>query len=143
MRFSRHLTVLAFSGIGVPTLLALLAGCGLETSFPRASGGHGTVQFADESNFAEFVLQAQGPVLVDFYAGWCRPCRIQAPILDDFARHTPQVTVVKVDIEQAPSLAQQYGIRGIPSRRVFREGQIVAEDTGVANLRKLKSLVGI
>lgn len=143
MRYSRRLTVWALAGIGAAMSLALLAGCGLEPSSPRASGGPGVVQYADESNFTDFVLRVQGPVLVDFYADWCRPCRTQAPILDDFARHTPQVTVVKVDIDQAPGLAQQYGIRGVPSRRVFRQGQVVAEDVGVANLHKLKSLVGI
>ncbi len=137
----------------------MMAGCGVESG-PSPAGGEpssggpaagvpsdsaevGAIQHADDSNFADLVLRAQGPVLVDFYADWCGPCKVQAPILEDFARQTPEVSVVKVDVDQAPGLAQQYEIRAIPSLRVFREGRIVAEHAGVAEMGELRSLVGI
>lgn len=153
MPLLRNRAVLAFSCAGIAAIAALVAGCRDGASGPAspvssgAAGadvpGPGAIQHADESNFAELVLRTQGPVLVDFYADWCGPCKVQAPILDDFARQTPHVSVVKVDVDQAPGLAQEYEIRAIPSLRVFRDGQIVAEHAGVAKLDELRSLMGI
>ncbi len=144
MRFTHSRSVLALLGIGIAAVAALAAGCGVDTPAPPAGSDQlGAVQYADESNFGDLVLRAQGPVLVDFYADWCGPCKVQAPILDDFARQAPQVSVVKVDVDQAPNLAMQYDIKGIPALRVFRDGQIVAEHTGVARIHELKTLTGI
>ncbi|MDY0170467.1 MAG: thioredoxin [Thermoguttaceae bacterium] len=149
---------LALTCVGTTLIAALALGCGSDSpGLARAqtqseteltveetpdAPEHGLVQYADESNFEQLVLRANRPVLVDFYADWCPPCRIQAPILDDFARETPDVLVVKVDVDQAPQLASQYEIRSIPSLKVFRGGQVVGEHVGVASKEQLKVLTG-
>lgn len=74
-------------------------------------------------DFAKTVLEAEVPVLVDFYADWCAPCKAMAPILDDVAREkTGSVLVAKLDTDAAPEIAQQYGIRAIPTLMLFRKG---------------------
>ncbi len=107
------------------------------------SAEYGTVLHADASNFDELVLQADGPVLVDFYADWCGPCQVQAPILDDFARETTHILVVKVDVDETPNLARKYAVSSIPNLKVFHNGEIVNEYVGVAQKDQLKELVGI
>jgi thioredoxin 1 len=100
------------------------------------------VKHANEGNFNELVLQSDGPVLVDFYADWCGPCRALAPVLEEVAEEVPNATVVKVNVDENPRLAHEYGISSIPSMKVFRDGQIVAEHVGLASKAELKSLLG-
>ncbi len=146
------------AGVGTGLVVAVAMGCGAHSPAPvpaqsdaqpvsaakevTDAANYGSVQTADESNFESLVLQAKGPVLVDFYADWCPPCRIQAPILDDFARETPHVLVVKVDVDQSPNLAANYGISSIPNLKVFRNGQVVNEHVGVAQKDQLRVLSG-
>lgn len=85
------------------------------------TGAPGSVLHANEATFSEVVLQSQVPVLVDFYADWCVPCQMFAPTLERFARATPDVKVVKVNVDDNPRLASQYGIRSIPNLLVFRD----------------------
>ena len=83
-------------------------------------------------DFDGTVLQAQVPVLVDFYADWCAPCKMLAPTIDDIARaNEGRLLVVKVDTDQAPELAQRYGIRGVPTVILFREGDEVERTWGI------------
>lgn len=146
------------ASVGVALTLALAMGCGDHAPAPIADRPnpqpepeaedvsepveYGSVQYADESNFENLVFQAAGPVLVDFYADWCPPCRLQAPILDELAREEPHLLIVKVDVDQAPNLAAQYGVSSIPNIKVFRDGEIVGEHVGVADKAQLKSLMG-
>lgn len=82
-------------------------------------------------------------VLVDFYADWCGPCRAQAPVLEAFAeRYEGRVKVTKLDVDQAPSVAQRLGIMSVPTLVAFREGKETARRTGVQSSEGLAALVG-
>ena len=99
------------------------------------------IQHVNEANFDNLVLKADVPVLVDFYADWCGPCQRLAPILEDLARETPGARIVKVNVENSPNLAAQYGIDSIPSLKVFKSGAVAGEFVGLANKNQLKSLL--
>ena len=77
------------------------------------------------------LAESDVPVLVDFYADWCGPCKIMAPVLDEFASdHTGEILVGKLDTDAAPAVSARYGIRGIPTLILFRDGSEVSRQTG-------------
>jgi len=89
-----------------------------------------TVKVTD-ATFANDVLQAQKPVIVDFWAEWCGPCRQVAPILDEIAReHADKVTIAKVNIDENPQIARDYQILSIPTLNVYQNGQVVKTIVG-------------
>ncbi len=93
-----------------------------------------TIAATTADTFEADVIQASAtqPVVVDFWAPWCGPCHQLSPILERVAgRHRGEVRVVKLDVDQAPAISQRYGIRGIPAVKAFRDGEVVAEFTGV------------
>jgi thioredoxin 1 len=100
------------------------------------------VVHVNEANFSAEVLSSEVPVLVDFYADWCGPCRMIAPVLDELAREVEGAKVVKINVDDAPDLARQYGVNSIPNLKVFSDGQVVADHVGVANKAQLKSMLG-
>jgi thioredoxin 1 len=102
-----------------------------------------SVKYANEADFRQLVLNAEVPVLVDFYADWCGPCRMIAPALEELASETTEAKVVKVNVDQNPRLAARYGISSIPSLLVFQDGEVVRQQVGVANMAQLRSLIGI
>jgi thioredoxin 1 len=79
--------------------------------------------------------------LVDFYADWCGPCRALSPTLDEIARETPGVRVVKVNIDRSPELAARYQVSSIPALRVFQQGKVTATHVGLATKERLQSLL--
>jgi thioredoxin 1 len=103
----------------------------------------GKVHHADDSNFSQIVLQSDVPVLVDFYADWCGPCRALAPVLEELAQGTSDAKIVKVNVDHSPELAEHFGISSIPSLKVFKDGEIVAEHLGLAPKASLKKMLGI
>jgi thioredoxin len=103
---------------------------------------HGKVEHVNTTSFQGSVLDSDVPVLVDFYADWCGPCRMLAPALDKLARETPDARVVKVDIDKSPQLAARYRVSSIPTVMVFKDGSVVARHTGLADQKKLRQLLG-
>lgn len=101
----------------------------------------GKVLHANEATFDQHVLQSDRPVLVDFYASWCGPCKALAPTLDELAAETSKGRIVKVDIDDSPALASRYGVRSVPSLMVFKGGQIVAQERGALGKDRLKRLL--
>ena len=96
-----------------------------------------TVKVTDDS-FDQDVLQADKPVLVDFWAEWCGPCRQIAPALDQISEElSDQVTVAKVNIEESPTTPSRYGVRGIPTMMLFRGGQMASMKVGAMPKQKI------
>jgi thioredoxin 1 len=84
-----------------------------------------------DATFADEVLQADGPVLVDFWAEWCGPCKMVSPVLDEIAGEYPdKITVAKINIDENPSIARDYQIMSIPTMSVFEKGKVVKSIVG-------------
>jgi thioredoxin 1 len=102
-----------------------------------------SVSHANATTFEQQVLRSDVPVLVDFYAGWCGPCKKLAPALQELAEESPQAKVVKVNIDDSPELATRYGVKSIPSLMVFKDGQVVAKQQGVVGKARLKAMLDL
>ena len=95
-----------------------------------------------DQTFSSDVLKADGPVLVDFWAEWCGPCKMIAPFLDELATEMEgKVTVAKVNIDENPQTPRKYGVRGIPTMILFKGGQVAATKIGALPKSKLKEWV--
>ena len=92
-------------------------------------------------NFEKEVLQSDVPVLVDFWATWCMPCKMLAPVIEEIAAEADGYKVGKVDVDQEPELAQKYRIMSIPSILVFKNGKVAASTVGVQPKAVLKELL--
>jgi thioredoxin len=97
----------------------------------------------DPQTFVNEVLRATVPVVVDFWADWCGPCRLIATELDALAADRTDLKVVKVDVDANPAVAGRYGIRGIPTVALFREGEPVAVSVGAKPRRAIEADLGL
>ena len=83
----------------------------------------------NQSNF-DLVKNSDKPVLLDFYADWCGPCRMVAPIIEEIANENPQYVIAKINVDDEPALAQQFGIVSIPTLIVMKNGEVVHQVAG-------------
>ena len=100
-----------------------------------------------DASFSDDVLLADQPVLVDFWAEWCGPCKMVAPVLEEIAgEYGDRITIAKVNIDENPQIARQYGIMSIPTMSVFKGGEVVKSIVGAkpkaALLRDLSDFIG-
>jgi len=105
------------------------------------AGGEKVIPVND-LNFESEVLKSSVPVLIDFSATWCQPCRAIAPLVDQLAgEYEGRVKVTAVDIDESPGTAQKYGIRGVPTLIMIKDGQIVGQQVGAVPKAKILSLI--
>ena len=90
----------------------------------------GATKIVTEASFADDVLTSDKPVLVDFWAEWCGPCKMIAPILEEIASQNEGLTIVKLNVDEHPAIAASYGITSIPTMNVFQGGQVVKSIIG-------------
>ena len=94
-----------------------------------------------KSNFTKEVLQSDKPVLIDFWAPWCRPCRMQGPILSEFADNHPEIKVGKVNVDEEQELAIKFRVMSIPMLAVVKNGKIVNQTVGLHSVQALEKLI--
>ena len=91
--------------------------------------------------FRREVLESEKPVLVDFWATWCGPCKMLAPVLEEIAAERPDVTVAKINVDEDPTLAAQFGVDAIPTVLLFRDGKVTGTSVGFCQKEKLLAML--
>ena len=99
------------------------------------------VLHVNKDNFHNEVLNSEKPVLLDFFASWCGPCRMVGPILDEIAREREDIKVCKVDIDEQPELASRYRIMSVPTLMVLKNGNIVDQSIGAKPKHQILAMV--
>ncbi len=95
----------------------------------------------NKNNFQEEVLNSDKPVLLDFWASWCGPCRMVSPIIDEIAQERPDIKVGKVNVDEQPELASQFRIMSIPAIMVIKDGKIVNQAIGARPKSQILALL--
>lgn len=93
------------------------------------------------NNFNREVMESEKPVLLDFWAPWCGPCRMVVPIVEEIARENPDIKVVKVNVDEEQELAKQFGVMSIPSLFVMKDGKVINKAVGARSKQQLLAMV--
>jgi len=100
------------------------------------------IKHVSDASFEQDVLKASGPVLVDFWAEWCGPCKMIAPVLDDLAdEYAGKLTIAKLNIDSNTQTAPKYGVRGIPTLIIFKNGEAVGTKVGALSRSQLAAFI--
>jgi thioredoxin 1 len=100
------------------------------------------IKYVSDASFEADVLKADQPVLVDYWAEWCGPCRMIAPILDEIAKdYKGKLTVAKVNVDESQAVPAKYGIRGIPTLMLFKNGAVAATKVGALSKSQLTAFI--
>lgn len=109
----------------------------------RISGGNEMSALnITKENFKQEVLESSKPVLVDFFATWCGPCKMLSPVIDEIAEERSDIKVVKVNVDEQRELASQFGVMSIPTLVVIKEGKVVNTAMGARPKKDVLSLIG-
>ena len=95
----------------------------------------------DRNNFRKEVLESEKPVLLDFWASWCGPCRMLLPIIEEIAEENPQIKVGKINVDEQPELAEQFQVVSIPSLFVLKDGKIVDHSLGAKPKEQIQAML--
>ena len=100
------------------------------------------IVYLTDDSFEDEVMKAEGPVLVDYWADWCGPCKMIAPILDEIAEeYKDKVKIAKLNIDENPGTPPKYGIRGIPTLMLFKDGNVEATKVGAVSKSQLTAFI--
>ena len=95
----------------------------------------------NSDNFNEEVLEAAKTVIVDFFANWCGPCQMIAPVLEEIAKEDANIDIAKIDVDESPELAIKYGINSIPALLVFKNGELTNTSIGYKSKAEILSIL--
>lgn len=96
-----------------------------------------------KENFQEEVINASSPVLIDFWASWCGPCRMLSPVIDEIAEEVKSTKVCKINVDEQPELAQQFGVMSIPTLIVMKDGKIANKTLGVQPKSSVLTMINV
>ena len=100
-----------------------------------------SVLHINKNNFQAEVIESDKPVLVDFWATWCGPCRMVGPVIDEIAQEHPEIKVCKIDVDEEPELAAQFNVASIPSLFVLENGKVVNQAVGARPKQQILAMI--